>query len=109
MDRRFIVSIAYCTLLLGCSKQLPQLPLQVDNEGGIRLKEMLAGRGYPAQGFALNNCGGRARLNGKLGVFHERIFYCQYSQFKGPEPLYVIHPARNQYRMILTHHIEIVG
>ena len=37
MFRRFIVSIASCTLLLGCSQKLP---LEVDKDGGFQLKEI---------------------------------------------------------------------
>lgn len=40
MYRKFMVLIAICTFLLGCSRQLPPLPLGVDNDGGFRLKEI---------------------------------------------------------------------
>jgi len=57
MFRRFIVLIASCTLLIGCSKELPQLPLKVDNDGGFRLKEISLTEAIQRQP-GLENCGG---------------------------------------------------
>ncbi len=86
MFRRFIVLIASCTLLLGCSKELPQLPLQLDNDGGFRLKEISLAEAIERQP-ELNNCGGRAGLKEKTEYLEDSASV-KYPQFKGPEPLY---------------------
>ena len=86
MFRRFIVLIASCTLLLGCSKELPQLPLQLDNDGGFRLKEISVAEAIQRQP-EFNNCGGRAGLKEKTEYLEDSATV-KYPRFKGPEPLY---------------------
>ncbi|MGD0382013.1 MAG: hypothetical protein ABSA77_00735 [Thermoguttaceae bacterium] len=87
MFRRFIVLIASCTLLLGCSKELPQLPLEVDKDGGFRLKEISLTEAIERQP-GLENCGGFSERMEKEPGQLENAAAVKYPQFKGSRPLY---------------------
>ncbi|MGD0382014.1 MAG: hypothetical protein ABSA77_00740 [Thermoguttaceae bacterium] len=86
MYRKFIVLIAICTFLSGCSKQLPPLPLEVDRDGGFRLKEISVAEAIQRQP-EFNNCGARAGLKEKTEYLEDSTA-AKYPRFKGPEPLY---------------------
>ncbi len=92
MDRRFIVLIAICMLLFGCSKQLPQLPLDVDNDGGFRLTEISVSEAVQRQP-QLAYCGSRELLGfTKTEYWNDCTIpkkeVKRYPQFKGSKPLY---------------------
>ncbi len=62
------------------------MPLEVDNDGGFRLKEISLAEAIERQP-ELNNCGGRAGLKEKTEYLEDKATV-KYPQFKGPEPLY---------------------
>ena len=83
---RLITLIASCTLLLGCSKELPQLPMEIDKDGGFRLKEISLTEAIERQPH-LNNCGGREYIVEKPEYLDDSTAV-KYPQFKGSKPLY---------------------
>jgi hypothetical protein len=92
MFRRFIVSIASCVLLLGCSKGLPQLPLAVDKDGAFQLKEISLTEALKRQP-ELGNCGQRMYLGFAKTNFLEdstvpKKEVKKYPQIKAKKPLY---------------------
>jgi hypothetical protein len=86
MFRRFIVLIASCTFLLGCSKELPQLPLKVDKDGGFRLKEISLKEAIQRQPN-IGYCGASAGLKEKIESLEDSATV-KYPRFKGSKPLY---------------------
>jgi hypothetical protein len=92
MFRRFIVSIASCVLLLGCSKELPQLPLAVDKDGAFQLKEISLTEALKRQP-ELGHCGQRTYLGFAKTNFLEdstvpKKEVKKYPQIKTKKPLY---------------------
>lgn len=85
MCRRLFVLIASCTILLGCS-HLQELPLEVDKDGGFRLREISLTEAIERQPD-LNNCGGCESLTIKTEYLDDSTA-AKYPQFKGAEPLY---------------------
>jgi len=86
MRRQLVFLILFCTILVGCSQKLPQLPLEVDKDGGFRLKEISLAEAIQRQPD-LDNCGGRAGLKVKTEYLEDSATV-KYPRFKGPEPLY---------------------
>ncbi len=87
MFRRFIVLIACCTLLLGCSKQLHPLTLDVDQDGGFRLKEISLTEAIERQP-ELENCGGMSEDLVDNPEYLDGAAKVKYPRFKGSRPLY---------------------
>jgi hypothetical protein len=86
MFRRFIFLIASCMLLLGCSKEMPPLPVEVDNDGGFRLKDISLAEAIERQP-RLDNCGGREYIVERREYLDDTTAV-KYPQFKGSKPLY---------------------
>ena len=98
MLRRFILVIACCTLLFGCSKQSPPLSLDVDKDGGFRLNEISVSEAIQRQP-QLAYCGSREYLGFSKTEYWDdatipkkavkRYPQLRYSQLKGSKtPLY---------------------
>lgn len=89
MCRQLIVLIVCCTILLGCSQKLPQLPLEVDKDGGFRLKEISLAEALERQP-GLENCGGLSGHMMEKPEYLEDAAMVKYPRFKGSRPLYVL-------------------
>ncbi|MGA2797354.1 MAG: hypothetical protein ABSE63_07250 [Thermoguttaceae bacterium] len=87
MFRRLIVLIGFCPILLGCSKELPQLPLVVDKDDGFRLKEISLTEAIERQP-GLENCGGFSEDLVDNPKYLDGAAKVKYPRFKGSRPLY---------------------
>ena len=87
MFRRFIVLMASCRLVLGCSKELPQLPLEMDKDGGFRMKEISLTEAIERQP-GLENCGGFSEDLVDNPKYLDGAAKVKYPRFKGSRPLF---------------------
>ena len=89
MCRRFILLVACCTIPIGCSQKIP---LEVDKDGGFRLKEISLTEALKRQP-ELGQCGQRVNLGFKKTNFLEdstvpKKEVKKYPDIKAKKPLY---------------------